>query len=119
MENVNEIIDGLSDENKSTKKRSLETLLRLVEQDECFMKALDGDDGGGDGDGEELLRALLRCVTDRSERCRELSCGVLLHLLTRSPDKTRIRKLELATKFCDSFHNIRVGPIPNLCWGLL
>ena len=110
MENVNEIIDGLSDENKATKKRSLETLLKLVEHDECFMKALDGD-GGGDGEDEELLRALLKCVTDRYERCRELSCDIVLHLLTRSPDNTRIRKLELSTKFRDSFHNIRRSPL--------
>ena len=105
MENVNEIIDGLSDENKATKKRSLETLLRLVEQDECFTKALDGD-GGGDGEDEELLRALLKCLTDRYERCRELSCDIVLHLLTRSPDNTRIRKLELSPKFRESYHII-------------
>ena len=109
MEHVNEIIDGLSDANKATKKRSLETLLRLVDQDECFMKTVGGD--GGDGEDEELLRALLKCVTDRYERCRELSCDIVLHLLTRSPDNTRIRKLELSTKFRESYHIIRRSPL--------
>ena len=71
--NSNEIIEKIENENKIERKKGLEQLkssLNLFERN----------------DTDDLLRTLLKCLSDKYERCREISCEIVENLTKTKPD---------------------------------
>ena len=70
-ESIKDLVSRLENSNKVERKRGLENVMKVVKEDASVVEE-DCDD--------ELLRSLLKCLSDKYERCREISSEILSHL---------------------------------------
>ena len=72
--NSKDVVEKIEKQNKIERKKGLELL-------NSSLDIFDRDDS------EELLRSVLKCLSDKYERCREISCEIVKNLTKTSPDK--------------------------------
>ena len=65
-------MEDLNSRDKVCKKRALEKLMSHLEKGNTNIRNFD--------DNAELLRTILKCLTDKYERCREISCEIVIFL---------------------------------------
>ncbi|XP_053327165.1 dynein axonemal assembly factor 5 [Spea bombifrons] len=71
-------LNCLNDENKSTRKRALASIQREIEDKRLSSGAMQEVFG-------ELLKPLLKCLSDPMEKCRELSIQIIAHCVRNVP----------------------------------
>ncbi|KAM9305509.1 dynein axonemal assembly factor 5 [Gastrophryne carolinensis] len=71
-------LNCLNDDNKSSRRRALAAIQKEVEDKRLSSGALQEVFG-------ELLKPLLRCLTDPMEKCRELTISILSYCVTNVP----------------------------------
>ena len=73
-EEFSDLFTQITGENKTSRKRGFEKVLKLVEK-----KDLDFSEA----QREELMRIILRSLSDKYERCREVCCELCLAIFTK------------------------------------
>lgn len=73
-EDFSDILSQISDQNKSTRKRGLEKVSKLLEKEHVEFT---------EDQRDEMIRLFLKCLTDKYERCREVSCDVCLTIFQK------------------------------------
>ena len=81
-EEFSDILSQISDQNKSTRKRGLEKVSKLLEKEHVEFT---------EDQKDEMIRLFLRCLTDKYERCREVCCELCLAIFTKIP-KEEVQK---------------------------
>ena len=74
------MIKDLNDQNKTTRKRALEKCLSVANDDENFLNC-DGK--------EDLIRTILKCLSDKYERCREFSAEIVISIVKKNKDELK------------------------------
>ena len=75
-EEFSDLLSQITGENKSSRKRGFEKVLKIVEKEDLEFS---------DEQREELMRIILRSLSDKYERCREVCCELCLSIFTKIP----------------------------------
>ena len=71
-----DVLSQITEQNKTLRKRGFEKVLKLVEKE---------DQAFSEDQREELMRIILRSLSDKYERCREVCCDLCLTIFTKIP----------------------------------
>ena len=75
-EEFSDLFTQITGENKTSRKRGFEKVLKLVEKKDLEFS---------EAQREELMRIILRSLSDKYERCREVCCDLCLAIFSKIP----------------------------------
>ena len=75
-EEFSDLFSQITGENKTSRKRGFDKVLKLVEKEDLKIS---------EAQREELIRIILRSLSDKYERCREVCCDLCLAIFTKIP----------------------------------
>ena len=75
---MEEYFNQINDSNKVVKKKALESILIIAQDDNEEMVP-----------SEDNLRDIIKCLTDKYERCREISCQIIKILVSKDKETLR------------------------------
>ena len=75
-EEFRDLFSQITGENKTSRKRGFEKVMKLVEKEDLEFS---------DDQREELMTIILRSLSDKYERCREVCCELCLSIFTKIP----------------------------------
>ena len=73
-EEFSDLFSQITGENKTSRKRGFDKVLKLVEKEDLKIS---------EAQREELMRIILRSLSDKYERCREVCCELCLAIFTK------------------------------------